>query len=161
MTEIPLDRAFLLTILKRVSQRTRGHAGEDSVQTAFLHLQRYQGSHAVRNPAAFLVQSAVNAWRDEYRHNNFLQKTDLGDGVAELESGAPLQDDVIIARERLKRICAGLEHLPARTREVFLLHRVEEMKCKEIASHLGISQSAVEKHIAKALRFLTEWSQGW
>jgi RNA polymerase sigma-70 factor (ECF subfamily) len=161
VTDIPLDKAFWHTILKRVSQRTRGHAGEDSVQTAFLRLQSYQRASIVQNPAAFLVQTAINAWRDEYRHNSFLQKIDLGNVGSELESGAPLQDEVIIARERLKRICVGLEHLPSRTREVFLLHRVEEMKCKDIARHLGISHSAVEKHIAKALRFLTEWSQGW
>lgn len=159
MTDVPLDKAFWNTIFRRVARRTRGYAGEDCVQTAFLRLHSYQAANVVRNPAAFLVQTAVNAWRDQYRHDSFLDTSQSGTDQAESET--PLQDDVIIARERLKRVCAGLEHLPDRTREVFLLHRVEEMKCKDIAQRLGISPSAVEKHIAKAVRFLTEWSQGW
>jgi len=161
MTDVPLDKDFWHTILRRVARRTRGYAGEDSVQTAFLRLHSYQASNAVQNPAAFLVQTAVNAWRDHYRHESLLETTPFNNEEFHAESGTPPQDEVIIARERLKRVCAGLEHLPDRTREVFLLHRVEEMKCKDIAAHLGISHSAVEKHIAKAVRFLTEWSQGW
>ena len=161
MTDIPLDKAFWNTVFRRVARRTRGYAGEDSVQTAFLRLHSYPGAATVRNPAAFLVQTAVNAWRDQYRHETFLDTSPFGKTEYQTESDAPLQDEVIIARERLKRVCAGLDHLPARTREVFLLHRIEEMKCKDIAAHLGISPSSVEKHIAKAVRFLTEWSQGW
>jgi RNA polymerase sigma-70 factor (ECF subfamily) len=161
MTDVPLDRDFWNTIFKRVVRRTRGYAGEDSVQTAFLRLQRYQEANVVKNPAAFLVQTAINAWRDQYRHDSFLEANQTGGEVYLVESETPLQDEVIIARERLKRVCAGLEHLPDRTREVFLLHRVEGMKCKDIARHFGISLSAVEKHIANAVRFLTEWSQGW
>jgi DNA-directed RNA polymerase specialized sigma24 family protein len=41
------------------------------------------------------------------------------------------------------------------------MHRLNNLKYHEIASQLGISQSAVEKHIAKAVLFLTEWTEGW
>lgn len=161
MTDVPLDKVFWHTIFRRVARRTRGYADEDCVQTAFLRFQNYSAANPVRNPAAFLVQTAVNVWRDQYRHESLLETTGFGNEDYQAEADAPLQDDVIIARERLKRVCAGLDHLPPRTREVFLLHRVEELKCKDIAKQLGISPSAVEKHIAKAVRFLTEWSQGW
>lgn len=159
MTDVPLDKNLWLTVFRRVAQRTRGRAGEDCVQTAFLRFHTYQAS--VQNPAAFLVQTAINAWRDQYRHEGFLEVTSLEKEEYRAESVAPLQDEAIIARERLKRVCAGLEHLPDRTREIFLLHRMEGMKTKDIAAHLGISPSSVEKHIAKAVRFLTEWSAGW
>jgi len=39
------------------------------------------------------------------------------------------------------------------------MHRLDNLKYHEIASRLGISQSAVEKHIAKAVLFLTEWTR--
>jgi RNA polymerase sigma-70 factor (ECF subfamily) len=32
---------------------------------------------------------------------------------------------------------------------------------EDSAGHLGISTSAVEKHMAKALLFLTQWTEGW
>ena len=74
---------------------------------------------------------------------------------------SPLQDEVLAARARLERVSQGLNRLTPRTREIFLMHRLENLKYREIAQRLGISQSAVEKHIARAALFLTEWTEGW
>jgi len=41
--------------------------------------------------------------------------------------------------------------LPRRTREVFLLHRLEGLAYKEIAAQLGISIRTVEWHVAEAI----------
>ncbi|MDE5731497.1 MAG: sigma-70 family RNA polymerase sigma factor [Bacteroidales bacterium] len=49
-----------------------------------------------------------------------------------------------------------LDSLPERCREVFMLSRFKKMKNREIAEHLGISVSMVEKHIRKALNAFTE-----
>jgi DNA-directed RNA polymerase specialized sigma24 family protein len=49
-----------------------------------------------------------------------------------------------------------MEAMPVRTQEIFLLHRFEEMTYPAIAAALGISVSAVEKHIMIALRLLVE-----
>lgn len=50
--------------------------------------------------------------------------------------------------ERLRAAIAGL---PDGSREVFLLHRVEGLKYREIAERLGITQKAVEKRMHRAL----------
>jgi RNA polymerase sigma-70 factor (ECF subfamily) len=57
-------------------------------------------------------------------------------------------------REALQVVVSAIEGLPTRTRDVFVLHRFEEMTCSGIAEQLGMSISAVEKHIMKALRAL-------
>jgi RNA polymerase sigma factor (sigma-70 family) len=44
--------------------------------------------------------------------------------------------------------------LPERCREVFLLHRVENLSYSQIATRCGISVSAVEKNIARACLLL-------
>jgi RNA polymerase sigma factor (sigma-70 family) len=72
-----------------------------------------------------------------------------------------LQDEVFASRARLDRVKRGLEELAPRTREIFLMYRLEDLKCREIARRIGISESAVEKHIAKAMLFLTKWAEGW
>jgi RNA polymerase sigma-70 factor (ECF subfamily) len=41
------------------------------------------------------------------------------------------------------------------------MYRLEELKCREIAGRIGISESAVEKHISRAMFFLNKWSEGW
>jgi len=49
-----------------------------------------------------------------------------------------------------------LDTLPEKCREVFVLSRFKKMKNREIAQHLGISVSMVEKHIRRALGAFTE-----
>ena len=63
---------------------------------------------------------------------------------------------MIAARERLKVVGAALDRLPQRTRASFLMHRIDGLKYREIAERLGVSQSAVEKHIARAALALGE-----
>jgi RNA polymerase sigma-70 factor (ECF subfamily) len=61
---------------------------------------------------------------------------------------------VFVGRDDLDRAVEALKQMPTRTREVFLLHRFEEKTYGAIAAQLGISVSAVEKHIMNALRTL-------
>ncbi|MGH8209877.1 MAG: RNA polymerase sigma factor [Steroidobacteraceae bacterium] len=61
---------------------------------------------------------------------------------------------VLLDREALKMIVRAIAELPASTRDIFVLHRFEEKSCASIAAQVGISVSAVEKHIMKALRVL-------
>ena len=54
------------------------------------------------------------------------------------------------------RYRAGVDALPPRTREVFLMHRVEETSVKAIADQLGISSRTVEWHLAQAIMKIGE-----
>jgi RNA polymerase sigma factor (sigma-70 family) len=161
MGDIPIDRESWRELLKRVSRRAHGrNDAEDLLHAAWLRLERYRTQHTVDNAQAFLVRTAVNLGIDGMRHEQILRQA--GDGnMAEIASDAPLQDEVIVARARLERVKEGLAKLTPRTREVFLMHRIDGLKYREIAQTLGISQSAVEKHIARAALFLAEWTEGW
>jgi RNA polymerase sigma-70 factor (ECF subfamily) len=66
-----------------------------------------------------------------------------------------------MARERLETVKFVLGQMPERTREVFLMHRLDGMKYREIAATFGISVSAVEKHIARATQALIENSEAF
>jgi RNA polymerase sigma-70 factor (ECF subfamily) len=160
MSDISVNREFWDRMIREVRIRTRGRAdAEELLHSAYLRLMRYRAQHAVENIAAFLVRTAVNIGVDNYRHDKFIADVAPDDtGVCE---NSPLQDEVLAARVRLERVREGLSRLTPRTREIFLMHRLEDLKYREIAERLGISQSAVEKHIAKAALFLTEWTEGW
>ena len=41
------------------------------------------------------------------------------------------------------------------------MYRLDGRKYREIAQELGISQSAVEKHIARAMAHLADWMENW
>jgi RNA polymerase sigma-70 factor (ECF subfamily) len=160
MSDISVNRQAWNRLIREVRSRTRGRAdAEDLLHAAYLRLMRYRAQHAVENVAAFLVRTAVNIGVDNYRHDRFTAEVKPDDvGICE---NSPLQDEVLAARARLERVREGLSRLTPRTREIFLMHRLDDMKYREIAERLGISQSAVEKHIAKAALFLTEWAEGW
>ncbi len=160
MSDIPVNREFWNRLIREVRTRTRGRADpEELLHAAYLRLLRYRAQQTVENVAAFLVRTAVNIGVDNYRHDRFI--ADIAPEEAGLQEISPLQDEVLASRVRLERVREGLSRLTPRTREIFLMHRLDDMKYREIAEQLGISQSAVEKHIAKAALFLTEWTEGW
>jgi RNA polymerase sigma factor (sigma-70 family) len=160
MSDIPVSRQFWNKLIRDVRSRTRGRAdAEELLHAAYVRLMRYRTQHTVDNVAAFLVRTAVNIGVDNYRHDRFV--ADVSPDEMGICENSPLQDEVLAARTRLERVREGLSRLTPRTREIFLMHRLDDLKYREIAAQLGISQSAVEKHIAKAALFLTEWTEGW
>lgn len=51
----------------------------------------------------------------------------------------------------LRQVEAALRRLPERTRHIFLLNRIHGRTYADIANVMGVSQSAVEKHMMRAL----------
>ena len=68
---------------------------------------------------------------------------------------------VLIAREDLTEVLAYLDELGERTKNIFILFRLEGMRQKEIAALYGIGLSTVEKHVMAAAIQLakTVWFQ--
>lgn len=161
MAELPSNRSGWRTLLRRIARATRDpERAEDHLHSAFIKLTEYARRHPVENPTAFLVRAAVNVSIDVGRlHDN---RPGLQVGMLDLTSMAddhPLQDEVIAARIRLEMVQRLLNELSPRTREIFLMHRAEGMKYREIAARLGITVSAVEKHIAKAALHLLDHAE--
>lgn len=61
------------------------------------------------------------------------------------------QYETLLTKEIQKEIDTYLNTLPPQCRKVFALSREKQMKNREIAALLEISEKAVEKHISKAL----------
>jgi RNA polymerase sigma-70 factor (ECF subfamily) len=74
-------------------------------------------------------------------------------GVTALDQ-TPAADVALEARQRLERLVEALAGLPPQTQRVFRLHKFEGLTHSETAARLGISRSAVEKHVSTALRHL-------
>ncbi|HEV8332804.1 MAG TPA: sigma-70 family RNA polymerase sigma factor [Steroidobacteraceae bacterium] len=159
MSELPTNRKGWLGILRAV-RRVVGESdvAEDLLHSAFVRLSEYRQQHTVDNPSAFLVKTAANLAVDERRRTQVRRESpiDIGE-MLDLSDGQPLHTEVLAAQERLNRIMTGLDSLGPRTREIFLLHRIDGLKYREIAAQFDITVSAVEKHIAKASLFLVNW----
>lgn len=129
---------------------------DDLMQEAFLRLQTYCRTHTVENTEAFLVRTVLNLSAQQGRDDRRQTIQDESEFLAIVDP-APSPDEVYAGQQRLLRVKTGLERLSARTREAFLMHRLDGMSYVQIAEHLGISVSMVEKHIARASFFLRDW----
>lgn len=59
-------------------------------------------------------------------------------------------DDTILEKEVLALVGIWIEALPAKRRKIFLLHYMEDLSTKEIASYLNISQKTVQNQLNTA-----------
>jgi RNA polymerase sigma-70 factor (ECF subfamily) len=137
-----------------------GHDAEDLLQEAYVRLARYERDNVVENPEALLMTIAINLSKDAHRaHARHGVETLVEDEV--ILDTAPGLEEVMLSRERFDRLDACLKRLPEKTRDIFLAHRVEGLRYKEIARLHGLSISSVEKHIAKAMLLLSNGMEGW
>ncbi|MET4897058.1 sigma-70 family RNA polymerase sigma factor [Sphingomonadaceae bacterium jetA1] len=146
-------------LLDQIGRSTRRADAEDLLQDAYCSL--LSRASLPDNQEAFLVRAAVNKGRDAWRRERVRGADGSEEAFADLADGSPPQDEVLIMRQRLARVREGVARLTPRTREVFLLQRVEGCSYREIAERLAISQSAVEKHMARAMTHLAEWTETW
>lgn len=154
---LPKTTAAWRALVRRIQAATRrpGDA-EDLLQAAFVRMQEYARRQPVENPAGFLVRTAVNLSIDAARQQKsrgelLMAASDLG----EVADDQPLQDEVLQVRKRLEDVKQALAQLSPRTRDIFLMHRIDGLKYREIAEREGVTVSAVEKHIAKAVLHLS------
>ena len=128
---------------------------DDLVQEVLLRMQTQDSGTVIEHLDRYLFTVAASVLTDKRRRqavrcqSSHETLTELHHPIEEISP-----ERVLLDREALRMVVAAIADLPPRTREVFALHRFEEMSCSAIASHLGISVSGVEKHIIKALSSL-------
>lgn len=147
-----IGAAERVELLRQLTRLTRNvDFAEDCLQSAFARVEEYRRHAAIENEIGLLARVARNIAIDETRKVRVRAGTGCVSELPEdFRDAQPLQDEVLVARERLSRARAVLNELPERTRTVFLMHRFSRLKYREIAVELDISVSAVEKHIARA-----------
>lgn len=139
-------------------RRTRNAAdAEDLAHDVFVRLSRLDPSTELRNAEAFIFQIATNLLRDRARRAaTHGEAADLTEAELTERPGEPGPERVYQAKVELAKVMSALSALSEKTRTIFVLRRLEQMKCEDIAELFGISVSAVEQHITKALAHLAK-----
>jgi RNA polymerase sigma-70 factor (ECF subfamily) len=131
---------------------------EDLIQDAFLRMHVYcREGGEVRNPEAFLVRTTLNlAINQQTRSRAHLYVEASVEEAHPSLALEPAPEEVLAAEERLGSVLGRIASMTPRTREIFLLHFVDDYTYPQIARQLGVSVSAVEKHMARGMLVLTE-----
>lgn len=137
-------------------------AAEDVVQDIYVRIVTAEIG-AVENPSAYLYRLGSNLMLDRLKQQRRARaRDDAWHGAQYVRAGGedvanlPRIEDAVSARQRLQRLMAAVDELPPQRRRAFQLHKLEGLTHGETASAMGISRSAVEKHISAALRHLME-----
>jgi RNA polymerase sigma-70 factor (ECF subfamily) len=136
---------------------------EDLTQEVFIRLTRHPDKPSGEGAEAYVFMIASNLLKDRTRHQLSRRTTahrSLSDLPQTITTPQPLVEErdperVFAAKETLQDVVAALGEMSERTREVFILSRLENMHHRDIAAMYGISVSAVEKHVMRALGVLT------
>lgn len=109
----------------------------------------------------FVFQTARNLLIDRARHERVVPFETLADMEAlNLAADVPGPEQTVIARDELLRLRAGLDRLPARSREALILRQIEGLSRQEIAQRMNISDHTVKWHLAEGLRLLADIMYG-
>ncbi len=157
-----LDARYRAPLMAYFQRRLASRVeAEDLTQEVFLRLAQRADVEGKELADGFIFTIAANLLRDRGRRarsRSTGRHVDI-DGDGGLDGDAALMEclepeRILLSREILSRVLGALDTAGPRTRDVFLLFRLEGMKQREVAQLFGISVSAVEKHIVKALKHL-------
>lgn len=139
------------TLRRRIRHRVGSDdEANDLVQDAFARLLGARTAKGLREPGAFLNRIVRNLLIDRSRRLSVRPLHVPLESESEF-AVAPEQDELIELEQMRRRYRDVVESLPPRMRQVFVLHRIEDLSYKEIAARLDIGVRTVEWHIAEAI----------
>ncbi len=125
---------------------------EDIAQEAFLRAYTVERSRPIEQPKSFLFRIAKHLALSQLTRKS-RQITDYiedSDDPSVIQLGHSAEEE-ISARQMLGLHCEAVAELAPQCRQVYLLRKVQGFSHKEIAEHLGIAVSTVEKHLMKGI----------
>ena len=126
-------------------------AAEDCAQDVFVRIANAD-RRLIRNAEAYLFAIAASVVIDRARRqkSHCEDKHEPIDRLS-LPSAGLSPARVFEGRQALLQLAAILDELPPRTREIFLLNRLDGLGYTQLAARYGLSVSSIEKQMTKAL----------
>lgn len=126
-------------------------SGEEVVQEAFVKLVARRSSTPIDHPKRYLFTATRHAAIDftDRQNREWQRRVDLDslDEAHLADNGAARME----MQRELAKLAVYLNALPPPCRQAFVMNKLQGYTHLEIAAHLGISTSMVEKHIVRAL----------
>jgi RNA polymerase sigma-70 factor (ECF subfamily) len=137
-------------------RRVRNDADvEDLVQDVFTRIAARDSTEPVEHLGGYVLKTASSVLADRARRRSSHMAALHVAFDSELHGDEEIDPErVFTGKEDLHAAMGALLSLPERTRNVFILRRLEGRQYAQIARQFGISVSAVEKHMSRAVQHL-------
>jgi len=143
--------SFVFKILKNEAEV------DDIVQEVFVKIWESRNKledYKLLNSYIFTMayNNSIDLIRKRISHNKYLEHLKNSASI----NLTPAIISQIEFNELNGQVAKLITNLPARQKQVYLLHREECLTYPEIAVQLGISKNTVENHMVKALKYLRQ-----
>jgi len=149
---VSLFNSYAATIKRYVSKIVCADDIDDIVQETFVRSYEAELKHEIKYARSFMLKMAknlalnhINKWDNNY--NDSVEDI----SVSDIELSSQHFEDEFESKERFLQFCRATEKLSESVRKTFILKKVYGFSQKEIAHCLNLSESTVEKHVAKGL----------
>lgn len=124
---------------------------DDIVQEVFLKIWTNRKDVKDDTVKSLLYTIASNIIKNHYKHQKVVFNFQKNDQPNEISD----ETDSNIRQEELNRkLQDALAEIPEKSREVFLMNRIEGLTYADIADRLGLSVKAIEKRMSEALSII-------
>lgn len=130
---------------------------EDLLHDIYVRVYDAAQKEIPKNTKAYLFQAARNLIANRVRDRKVVPM----DAVADLDAlgiaiDTPGPDQVLAARDELRRLKEAIEALPPRYRDVVVLRRIRNLSRKEIALRLNLSEASVSVYLTEGMYALAD-----
>lgn len=140
------------TIKSYISRIVKPDDIDDIVQETFVRSYEANLKQEIKYAKSYMLKTAKNiAFNHNAKWDNKFNDSieDFVEPPVELSS-SNFEDDYE-SKERFLSFCRATDQLSGSVRKCFILKKVYGLSQKEIAQYLQLSESTVEKHVAKGL----------
>lgn len=136
---------------------------EDIVQETYVRVSQVEHPSQIRCQRSFMLKVARNLAFDYVKKAETRLVTSLDNTELQaLQEALDVSDTdeiytKVLADQEFSHLCEAIRRLPAQCRKVFVLKKVYGYTQKEIAEHLNLSESTIEKHVAQGIKHCTQY----
>ena len=151
---LPLEPSLRAWLSRR---RVVGLDVDDIVQEAYARLAAIDSVESVRNPRAYLLQTAHSIMCTHLRRSQIVSIRAVEDAeLWRFECPEASPERRVSDRDELHRIGEIVASFPKQVAAVFMLRRIEGLSQRDTAQRMNVSESTVEKHMAKGIRLFMD-----
>jgi len=151
-------RRVISSLLSKIRPQATQQDIEDILQDTYINTYQSSLKQEIRFPKAFMVKTAIRLANRSIKLGQRVVSDENIESCSDeslmfynaSEFSSQTEKDVL-NREGFGVLCEAVNELPGQCRRVFVLKKVYGLSQREIAKTLSISESTVEKHVAKGL----------